>query len=140
MQSVSLRIWTRVAVSVSYDDNHYTTGISWSYLPNPSARVGYDTWSVFKRSLTSLNTEFFFSKTSCVPKAEEPSLSFYWPIAGEKNNWIHTFPKGISAMLRTWTRVGVSISYDDNHYTTDTSSSIINNGILSLVFRNYTAM
>ena len=26
MQSVSFRIWTRVAVSISYDDNHYTTG------------------------------------------------------------------------------------------------------------------
>ena len=25
MQSVASRIWTRVAVSISYDDNHYTT-------------------------------------------------------------------------------------------------------------------
>ena len=28
MQSASTRIWTRVAVSISYDDNHYTTGTS----------------------------------------------------------------------------------------------------------------
>ena len=28
MQSVSSRIWTRFAVSISYDDNHYTTGTS----------------------------------------------------------------------------------------------------------------
>ena len=28
MQSVSSRIWTRVSVSISYDDNHYTTGTS----------------------------------------------------------------------------------------------------------------
>ena len=28
MQSVSVRIWTRVAVSISYGDNHYTTGTS----------------------------------------------------------------------------------------------------------------
>ena len=28
MQSVSSRIWTRVAVSISYDDNDYTTGTS----------------------------------------------------------------------------------------------------------------
>ena len=28
MQSVSSRIWTRVGVSISYDDNHYTTGTS----------------------------------------------------------------------------------------------------------------
>ena len=27
MQSVSSRIWTRVAVSISYDDNLYTTGV-----------------------------------------------------------------------------------------------------------------
>ena len=30
MQSVLSRIWTRVAVSISYDDNHYTTGTSFS--------------------------------------------------------------------------------------------------------------
>ena len=28
MQSVSSKIWTRIAVSISYDDNHYTTGTS----------------------------------------------------------------------------------------------------------------
>ena len=28
MLSVSARIWTRVAVSISNDDNHYTTGTS----------------------------------------------------------------------------------------------------------------
>ena len=28
MQSVSSSIWTRVAVSISYDDNDYTTGTS----------------------------------------------------------------------------------------------------------------
>ena len=28
MQSVSSRIWTRVTVSIFYDDNHYTTGTS----------------------------------------------------------------------------------------------------------------
>ena len=31
------------------------------YLPNPSAREGYDTRSIFKRSLTGLNSEFSFS-------------------------------------------------------------------------------
>ena len=28
MQSVSSSIWTRVVVSISYNDNHYTTGIN----------------------------------------------------------------------------------------------------------------
>ena len=30
MQSLSSRIWTRGAVSIPYDDNHYTTGTSQS--------------------------------------------------------------------------------------------------------------
>ena len=34
MQSVSSRIWTRVAVSISYDDNNYTTGTSVIYTPD----------------------------------------------------------------------------------------------------------
>ena len=34
---------------------------SLSYLPDPSARAGYDTRSIFKRSLTGLNSEFSFS-------------------------------------------------------------------------------
>ena len=38
MQSVSSRIWTRVAVFISYDDNHYTTGTSNKFVfdDNPS--------------------------------------------------------------------------------------------------------
>ena len=32
MQSVSSRIWTRVAVSISYDDNYYTTGTLTYYI------------------------------------------------------------------------------------------------------------
>ena len=34
MQSVSSRIWTRVAVSISYDDKHYTTGTKYVYIDN----------------------------------------------------------------------------------------------------------
>ena len=45
MQSVSSRIWTRVAVSISYDDNHYITGTctSWylseAFCPKISVKV-----------------------------------------------------------------------------------------------------
>ena len=45
---------------------------------NPYARAGNDTRSIFKRSLTGLNSEL----TGCLTKAEEPSLSYYLPIAG----------------------------------------------------------
>ena len=64
MQSVSSKIWIRVAVFISYDDNHYTTGTLMGYFiifTNPSAQAGYDTRSILKRSLTGLNSEFSFS-------------------------------------------------------------------------------
>ena len=96
------------------------------YLPNPSARAGYDTRSVFKRSLTGLNSEFSFSLTSCLAKAEEPSLPYYLPIAGGRIFGFIPFPRVLvlcemqSFSSRILTRVTVSISYDDNHYTTGT--------------------
>ena len=49
----------------------------------------------FKRSLTGMNSEFSFSKTSCLPKS---SLPYYLPTPAGRINWIHTFPKGINAM------------------------------------------
>ena len=39
MQSVSSRIWTRITVSISYDDNHYTTGTP--ILFNRSTMINY---------------------------------------------------------------------------------------------------
>ena len=35
MQSVLSSIWTRVAVSISYDDNHYITGTSTTNVYGP---------------------------------------------------------------------------------------------------------
>ena len=35
MQLVPSKIWTRVAVSISYDDNHYTTGTSTETVLSP---------------------------------------------------------------------------------------------------------
>ena len=94
---------------------------------DPSARAGYDTRSIFKRSLTGLNSEFSFSKTSCRTKAEEPSLPNYLPIARGRIIGFIPFPRVLVLCemqwisSRIWTRVAVSISYDDNHYTTGTS-------------------
>ena len=39
MESVSSRIWTRVVVSISYDDNHYTTGTSIKKAVDISSKV-----------------------------------------------------------------------------------------------------
>ena len=101
-----------------------------SYLPNPSARAGHDARSIFKRSLTGFNSEFSFSKTSCLTKAEEPSLSYYLPIAGGRIIGFIPFPRVLvlcemqSVLSRIWTRVAVFISYDDNNYTTGTSTEL----------------
>ena len=82
----------------------------------PSARAGYDTKSIFKWSLTSFNSEFSFSKTSCLTKAEEPSLPYYLPIAGGRIIGFIPFPRvlvlcemqPVSSRIRT--RVTMSIS------------------------------
>ena len=59
---------------------------------NPSARAGYDTRSIFKWSLTGLNSELSFSKTCCLTKAEESSLPCYLPIAGGRIFGFIPFP------------------------------------------------
>ena len=97
-----------------------------SYFSTPSARTGYDTRSIFKRCLTGFNSEFSFSETSYLTKAEEPSLPNYLPIAGGRIIGFIPFPRVLvlcemqSVSSRIWTRVAVSISYDDNYYTTGT--------------------
>ena len=100
------------------------------YQPLRSGRIWHKV-NFFKRSLTGLNSEFSFSLTSCLTKAEEPSLSYYLPIAGGRIIGFIPFPRVLvlcemqSVSSRIWTRVAVSISYDDNHYTTGTSTSVL---------------
>ena len=95
-----------------------------SYLPNPSTRAGYDTRSIFKRSLTGFNSEFSISQTSCFTKAEESNLSYYLPIAGGRIIGFIPFPRVLvlcemqSVSSRNWTRVVMFNFYDDNYYTT----------------------
>ena len=60
---------------------------------NHSVRVGYDTRPIFKKSLTGLNSEFSFSLTCCLTKAEEPSLPYNLPIARGRINGLITFPR-----------------------------------------------
>ena len=105
----------------------------------PSARAGYDTRSIFKRSLTGLKSEFSFSQASCLTKAEEHSLSYYLPIAGGRIIGFIPFPRVLvlcemqSLWSRIWTRVAVSISYDDNHYTTGIDVCVYSFRILDLM-------
>ena len=95
---------------------------------NASARAGYDTKSIFNWSLTGLSSEFSFSLTTCLTKAEEPSLRYYLPIAGGRIIGFIPFPRVLvlcemqSVSSKIWTCVTVSISYNNNHYTTGTST------------------
>ena len=98
---------------------------------NPTAWVGCNTKSILMWSLTGLNSEFSFILSGCLTKAKGLSLPYYLPIAGGRIIGFIAFPKGISAvwkmqsaLSRIWTHVAVSISYDDNHYTTDTSKKL----------------
>ena len=111
----------------------FRADIGWSsfiryIFTNPSTRAGYDIRSIFKRSLTGLTSEFSFSYTSCLTKAEETSLPYYLPITGGRIIGCIHFPRVLvlcemhSDSSSIWTRVAVSISYDDNHYTTGTYS------------------
>ena len=99
--------------------------------PTPPLGQDMTQGQFFKRILTGLNSEFSFSYTSCLSKPEEPSLSYYLPIAGERIIGLIPFPRVLvlwemqSATSRIWTRVAMSISYDDNYYTTGTSIAII---------------
>ena len=73
----------------------------------------------------SLFNSFFHLFTEVNGKgAEEPSPSYYLPIAGGRIIGFIPFPRVLvlcemqSVSFRLWTRVAVSMSYDDNHYTT----------------------
>ena len=62
--------------------------------------------------------------------AEEPSLSYYLPIAGGRIIGFIPFPRVLvlcemqSVSSRIWTRIAVFISYGDNDYTTGTSWTV----------------
>ena len=102
-------IYSRLFTTRTRAHTHtHTCGIIFT---NPSARAGYDTRLIFKRSLTGLSSQ-----------AEEPSLPYYLPIAGGRIIRFIPFPRVLvlcemqSVSSRIWTRV----AYDDNHYTTGT--------------------
>ena len=113
---------------LQYDRDIVQTFTRESYLPTPLLGQDMTQGQFFKRSLTGLNSEFSFSLTSCLTKAEEPSLPYYLPISGGRIIGFIPFPRVLvlcemqSVSSRICTRVAVCISYDDNHYTTSISN------------------
>ena len=99
--------------------------IALPYLPTPP--LGLDmTQGQFLSGVWQVWTQFFLLLD--LTKAEEPSLPYYLPIAGGRIIGFMPFPRVLalcemqSVSSRIWTRVAVSIPYDDNHYTTGTST------------------
>ena len=50
------------------------------YTPKPTT-VGHGTRSIFKLSLTDLNSKFSLSQTGCQTRVKKPCLAYYLPIA-----------------------------------------------------------
>ena len=76
MQSISSKIWTRVAMSISYDDNHYITGTSlyrWVYTSR-KCRWHILSWS----DLIYDNSSFHYNVPS---PFHSLSLSFSWSLS-----------------------------------------------------------
>ena len=71
MQLASSRIWTRVAVSIFYDDNHYTTGTSQEVLIN--------------KKKTYLQVDFAFSVDQRLKMKESEMIDKYLDLAREVN-------------------------------------------------------
>ena len=93
-----------------------------SYLPTPP--LGQDmTQGQFLNGVWQIWIQSFHSP-SCLTKAEDHSLSYYLTIAGGSIIGFIPFPRVLvlcemqSVSSRIWTQVAVSISNDDNHYTT----------------------
>ena len=86
--------------------------------PNPSTQTGRDTRSIFKQSFTGLNLEL--SLQDRLPYQGKRTQSTDQSIAGGRIVRLIPSPRvlGLYEMqivsFRIWTRVDVSISYDDN--------------------------
>ena len=66
--------------------------IAYTYLPNLSTWAGYDRGSIFKRSLTGLDSEFSISLDWKPNQGWRPSLPYYLPIAGGRIRGFIPFP------------------------------------------------
>ena len=75
MQSVSSRIWTHVGMSISYDDNHYTTGTSLSLCVCVCVRER----ATYIYILTSSGFCTQWDDTVRITPGYKPGLSIYRP-------------------------------------------------------------
>ena len=90
-------------------------------IPFPPAR--YDTKSIFKQSLTGLNSEISFFETGCYTKIKESSQCYCLPIVGERIDecipcWrVLALHEMQTALAKIWTQIAIFIAYNNNHYS-----------------------
>ena len=105
MQSVSSKIWTRVAVSISYDDNHYTTGTSFFLQPLRSGRIWHKVnfFNGMSTFVDYLMPNFIFvgKKWYCLTYCEGYDKE------------VHTLSKGIWLKVNLITTVEFELAYQD---------------------------
>ena len=88
--------------------------------PIPLPHTCCNTRSIFKQSLIGMNSDFFFSLTSCYTKVKETSLPYFVLIAERRIVEFISFLRVLvlyviqTALSRIWTLIAVFISYDDN--------------------------
>ena len=104
----------------------------WSmYSPNQS-------FQLFKRSTTSLNSEFSFSSTGCRTEVKELCLIYCLPIAGRRIVGFIPFLRVYAgcemptASTRFWTQIADFIPHSNKCYVTS-----IRNGILAFWIQLY---
>ena len=109
MQSASSRFWTRVAVSIFYDDNYYTTGTSTKY-----TGFYYEDRSVYLKNFDSRQGDcvwknlikIFYLNINCILECQV--LIYSWNILskyqqkGKKNQSKYTY---IQIHLHIYSRV-----------------------------------
>ena len=95
------------------------------YLPSSSTRIWFDTRSIFERSFISFNSSFPSPRLVVILKLKSLSTLLFTH-SKRVNSLSHSLPRVFAlrnmqtASSRIWTRVTVSIFYDDNHYTAST--------------------
>ena len=99
------------------------------YIYQPLRSAIFYTRSIFKWILTGFEFRVFPSPwLVAFTKLEKPSLTYYSTIAGGRIIVFITFPRILvlcemqSVASRIWTCFVVSMTYDDNHYTTSPST------------------
>ena len=147
MHSVSSRIWTRVAVSISYDDNHYTT-FKYVLVRDMSFCVLVSEHIDFHRKLLRINLCFEFRESRSfyvhlyifvqllkvvfffhfMHMVLSKSKEIYyilnkstWPVDGIQKDTTVRIDQGVMAMKVYFTRKIISVVIDYVNYFIDNS-------------------